>query len=45
MAIEIPCADLRDFWTRNGGVLSRNVFWINQPVGGAVRGPCEKSGA
>ena len=42
LAIEILCANLRDFWTENGGALSRNVFWTNPPAGGAVTGPSDK---
>ena len=44
LAIEILCTDLRDFWTKIGGVLSKNVFWTNPPVGGAVTGPSDKKG-
>ena len=45
MAIEIPCADFRDFWSKIGGVMSKNVFWINLPAGGNVTALSEKSGA
>ena len=44
LAIEILCTDLRDFWTKIGGVLSQNVFWTNLPVGGAVTGPSDEKG-
>ena len=44
MAMEILCADLRDLGTNIGGVLSKNVFWTNPPVGGAVTGPSDKKG-
>ena len=44
LAIEILCANLRDFWTENGGALSRNVFWTNPPAGGAITDQCEKCG-
>ena len=42
LAIEILCTDLHDFWTKNRGALSRNVFWTNPPAGGAVTGPSDK---
>ena len=44
VAIEILFTDLRDFWTKNGGALSRNVFWTNPPGGGAITDQCEKLG-
>ena len=42
LAIEILCTDLCDFWTKNGGVLSKNVFWTIPPGGGAVTSPSDK---
>ena len=44
LAIEILGTDSRDLWTIIGGVLSKNVFWTNPPVGGAVTGPSDKKG-
>ena len=44
LAIEILHTDLRDLWTRIAGALSKNVFWTNPPVGGAVTGPSDKKG-
>ena len=35
------CANLRDFWKINGGVL----FWTNPPAGSVVTSLCEKSGS
>ena len=40
--IEILCTDLRDLWTKIGGVQSKNVFWTNPAVGGAVTGPSDE---
>ena len=33
--------DLRDFRAKIVGAVSKNVFFKNQPHGGARRGPCE----
>ena len=41
LTIEILCNNLRDFWSRNGGLLSMNVFWTHPPVGGAITGQCD----
>ena len=45
MSVEILPTDLRDFWTKSVGVLSKNVFCKYWPHGGARTGPCEKCGA
>ena len=42
MTIEILCTDLRDFWIKSEGVISKNVFYISRPPGGAIKGRCEK---
>ena len=42
LPLEILCTDLGDFWSKNGGVLSINVFWTHPPHGGARRAACEK---
>ena len=42
MTIEILCTDLRDFWIKSQGVISKNVFYISRPKGGAIKGWCEK---
>ena len=42
LPIEILCTKLRELWTKNGGVLSINVFWTHPPHGGARRAACEK---
>ena len=42
LPIEILCTDVRDFWTKNVGVLSINVCWTHPPGGGARRVACEK---
>ena len=44
LALEMLCNNLRVFWTKIGGVLAKNVFWTNPPVGGAVTGPSDKKG-
>ena len=43
--IEILCTNLRDFWSKNGGLLSINVFWTHPPAGGAITGQCDNSGS
>ena len=45
MTIEILCTDLRDFWINSEGVISKRLFYISRPTGGAIKGPCEKCGA
>ena len=45
MTVEILSTDLRDFWTKSVGVLSKNMFCKYRPHGGARTGPCEKCGA
>ena len=42
LPIEILCIYLRALWTKNGGVLSINVFWTHPPHGGARRAACKK---
>ena len=42
LAVEILGTDSRVFWAIIGGVLSKNVFWTNPPVGGAVTGPSDE---
>ena len=45
MSVEILSTDLRDFWTKSVGVLSKNGVFKYWPHGGARTGPCVKCGA
>ena len=42
MTIERLCTDLRDFWIKSEGVISKGLFYISRPPGGALKGRCEK---
>ena len=42
LPMEMLCTYLDDFWSKNVGVLSINVFWTHPPAGGAITGQCEK---
>ena len=42
MTIEIVCAALRAIWVKYERVLSKNVFRISWPSGGAIQAKCEK---
>ena len=42
VTIEVMCTDLCDIFIKSEGVISKNVFYIGRPPGGAMKGRCEK---
>ena len=40
MTIETLFTDLRDFWIKSKRVMSKNVFDISWPPGGAIKSRC-----
>ena len=36
------CTDLRDILIKSEDVITKNVFYIGRPPGGAKKGTCEK---
>ena len=42
MTLEMLCTALRDFRAKSVGAVTINVFFKNQPHGGARIGPCDK---
>ena len=40
MTIKTLCAELRDFWIKSKRVMSKNVFDIIWPPGGAIKSRC-----
>ena len=44
VTIEVMCrpTDLCDILIKSEGVISKNVFYIGRPPGGAMKGRCEK---
>ena len=45
LAVEMVCSKERDFWSKNGWLVTRNVFWTFAPAGGAIRGECHNCAA
>ena len=42
LSVKILCTNLRDIWIKCKRVMSKKVFYISRPPGGAVRSWCEK---